>query len=162
MNHNQPNILTLIRKIIRSADIDSKRIEKEFGVSIPQLLTLQFLDMQKDFKATSTQIKNHLELNASTVTGIINRLLTKDLIAKIPNPKDGRGYFIILTAKGSHLLKKSPVTLQDTISKKIESLTLEQSETLYKGIGLLINLLESEDLDTTPLITLCDDLSKKQ
>ena len=121
MNPNQHNIFKLIRKIIRSVDIDSKRIEKEFGVSIPQLLTLQFLDTQEDFKATSTQVKNHLELNASTVTGIINRLLSKGLIVKTPNPNDGRGYFIVLTAKGSHLLKKSPVTLQEPVSKKIES-----------------------------------------
>nr|WP_297785384.1 MarR family transcriptional regulator [uncultured Allomuricauda sp.] len=162
MNHDHPNILKLIRKIIRSVDIDSKRIEKEFGVSIPQLLTLQFLDTQEDFKATSTQIKKHLELNASTVTGIINRLLSKGLVAKMPNPKDGRGYYIVLTAKGSHLLKKSPVTLQETVSKKIESLSQEETETLYKGVGLLINLLEAEDLDAAPLITLCDDLSKNQ
>jgi len=162
MNHDYPNILTLIRKIIRSVDIDSKRIEKEFGVSIPQLLTLQFLDYQEDFKATSTQIKNHLELNASTITGIINRLLSKGLVAKMPNPKDGRGYYIILTAKGSHLLKKSPVILQETVSKKIQFLSPEETDTLYKGVGLLINLLEAEDLDAAPLITLCDDLSKNQ
>jgi DNA-binding MarR family transcriptional regulator len=162
MNHNQHNIFKLIRKIIRSVDIDSKRIEKEFGVSIPQLLTLQFLDTQEDFKATSTQIKNHLELNASTVTGIINRLLSKGLIVKTPNPNDGRGYFIVLTAKGSHLLKKSPVTLQETVSKKIESLSSEETDTLYKGVGLLIHLLEAENLDAAPLITLCDDLSKNQ
>ncbi|MHA7865703.1 MAG: MarR family winged helix-turn-helix transcriptional regulator [Flagellimonas marinaquae] len=140
--------------------MDSKRIEKEFGVSIPQLLTLQYLDIQDDFKATSTQIKNHLELNASTITGIINRLISKDFVAKIPNPKDGRGYYIILTAKGSRLLKKSPVTLQEKVSKKIESLSEVETDTLYKGVWLLINLLEAQDLDAAPLITLSDDLSK--
>lgn len=162
MNQDQPNILTLIRKIIRSVDIDSKRIEKEFGVSIPQLLTLQFLDSQEDFRATSTQIKNHLELNASTVTGIINRLLSKGLIVKTPNPNDGRGYFIVLTAKGGYLLKKSPVTLQETVSKKIESLSAEEINTLYKGVGLLINLLEAENVDAAPLISSCEDLSKNR
>lgn len=162
MDNNHPNILTLIRKIIRSVDIDSKRIEKEFGVSIPQLLTLQFLETQEDFKATSTQIKNHLELNASTVTGIINRLLSKGLVAKTPNPKDGRGYYIVLTAKGSQLLRKSPITLQGKVTKKIESLSNEETDTLYKGVGLLIQLLEAENLDAAPLITLCDDLSKSQ
>lgn len=160
MKNEHPKILTLIRKIIRSVDIDSKRIEKVFGVSIPQLLTLQFLDTQEDFMATSTQIKCHLELNASTVSGIINRLITKCLVVKVPNPNDGRGYFILLTAKGSKLLKKSPVTLQETVSKKMESLSQEEIDILYKGVGLLIKLLEAEDLDAAPLITLSEDLTK--
>ena len=37
------DILIRLRKIVRSVNLESKRVEKEQGVSIPQLLCLQFL-----------------------------------------------------------------------------------------------------------------------
>ncbi len=71
---NYTDILTGLRKIIRSVNLESKRIEKQFGISIPQLLCLNFLHSQAGFQASQKEIKDFLSLNASTVTGIINRL----------------------------------------------------------------------------------------
>ena len=39
-------ILVKLRKIIRSINLESKKIEKKFGISIPQLMCLQFLSEQ--------------------------------------------------------------------------------------------------------------------
>jgi DNA-binding MarR family transcriptional regulator len=83
MNHT--DILIQIRQIIRSVNLESKRIEKEYGISIPQLLCLNFLNNRKYYQATHTEIKDFLNLNASTVTGIIARLEKKDLLPDYPN-----------------------------------------------------------------------------
>ena len=59
-------ILINIRKIIRSINLESKSIEREFGISIPQYLCLNFLRTSETYRATATEIGLHLNLNAST------------------------------------------------------------------------------------------------
>ena len=134
-------ILVKIRKIIRSINLESKRIEKEFGISIPQLLVLQFLSDKKDFSATATNIKEYINLNASTVSGILARLEKKGLVARLPYPKDRRASYITLTLKGSQLLSKSPTTLQEKLSRKLRKLEADQIDELSRNIDLLILLI---------------------
>ena len=145
-------ILVKLRKIIRSINLESKKIEKELGVSIPQLLILQYLSDQEDYKAFAKDIKEYINLNASTVSGIISRLEIKGLIAKLPKPNDKRAVYIVLTAKGADLLQKSPTTLQEKLSQKLKKLTPEQIEELNKNIELLTSIMDVEDVDAAPLL----------
>lgn len=147
-------ILIKLRKIIRSINLESKKIEKELGISIPQLLVLQYLSDQEDFKAFAKDIKSFMNLNASTVSGIIRRLESKSLIAKLPKPDDKRATFITLTAKGSELLSKSPTTLQEKLSKRLKDLNSHQIEELNRNIELLTYIMEVEDMDAAPLLTI--------
>ncbi len=147
-------ILVKLRKIIRSINLESKKIQKEFGISIPQLLVLQYLSDQPDYKASGKDIKNYINLNASTVSGIVHRLEEKGLVARLPNSRDKRGVFITLTAKGAELLKTSPTTLQEKMSKRLKSLSQQQIEELDSSIEVLTKLMDAEDVDAAPLITL--------
>ena len=149
-------ILVKLRRIIRSINLESKKIQREFGISIPQLLVLQFLSEQEDYKASSKDIKNYINLNASTVTGIVHRLEEKGMIAKLPNTRDKRGVFVILTAKGAELLEKSPTTLQEKISQRLKDLSPEQIIDLNKNIELLTRLMDAEEIDAAPLITMSE------
>jgi DNA-binding MarR family transcriptional regulator len=150
---NYTDIIIKLRKVIRSINLESKRIEKEHGISIPQLLCLQYLSTQEDYRATSSMIKDHLNLNASTVSGIIKRLEAKGLVARLPKPNDKRATYITLTAKGMDLLKASPTTLQHKLSTRLSLLPSEQITALNEGIDLLISLLDAEDIDAAPIIT---------
>jgi DNA-binding MarR family transcriptional regulator len=147
-------ILVKLRKIIRSINLESKKIQKEFGISIPQLLILQYLSEQEDYRAPAKDIKNYINLNASTVSGIVHRLEEKGLVARLPNIKDKRGMYVTLTAKGAELLKKSPTTLQEKMSKRLQALSPEQINELNKNIDILTRLMDAEDVEAAPLITL--------
>ena len=149
-------ILVKLRKIIRSINLESKKIEKELGVSIPQLLVLQYLSDQNDYKAFAKDIKEYINLNASTVSGIISRLENKALVAKLPKPNDKRATYITLTAKGADLLHKSPSTLQEKLSKRLKKLSPDQIEELDRNIELLTLIMEVEDVDAAPLITISE------
>jgi len=147
------DILIKLRKIIRSINIESKKVEKQMGISIPQLLTLQYLDEQDDYKDTSKNIKSHLNLNASTVSGIISRLESKGLVARLPNPVDKRGSYITLTAKASELLTKAPTTLQEKLTLRLKDLGEDQIIALNENIDLLIRIMDAVDIDAAPMIT---------
>ncbi|GGX06523.1 MarR family winged helix-turn-helix transcriptional regulator [Aquimarina muelleri] len=147
-------ILVKLRKIIRSINLESKKIEKELGVSIPQLLVLQYLSDQDDYKAFAKDIKAYINLNASTVSGIISRLENKGFVARLPKPNDKRAIYITLTAKGAELIQKSPTTLQEKLSQKLKKLTPLQIDELDKNIELLTSIMDVEDIDAAPLLTI--------
>lgn len=149
-------ILVNLRKIIRSINLESKKNQKEFGISIPQLLVLQYLSDQLDYKASGKDIKNYINLNTSTVSGIVHRLEDKGLVARLSNSKDKRGIFVTLTAKGAELLKTSPTTLQEKMSKRLKSLSEKQIHDLNSSIDVLTKLMDPEDVDAAPIITLND------
>lgn len=146
-------ILVNLRKIIRSINLESKRIEKQFGVSIPQLMSLQYLSEQKENKATASELKMHLKLNASTMSGIISRLEQKKLIARLVNPQDRRATFITLTPQGIELLEDPPTTLQEKLTARLSKLSPERIASLNEHIDLLVQIMDAEELDASPIIT---------
>jgi DNA-binding MarR family transcriptional regulator len=137
-------ILTRIRQIIRSVDLETKRIQKEYGISIPQLLCLNFLSDQQNCQASHKDIKDFLQLNASTVTGIISRLEKKSLVARLPKQHDKRVGLIALTAKGAELLEKTPEPLHEQVSMKLRQLSPQKRIKLQESFDTIIDLLNIE------------------
>ena len=151
-------ILTRIRQIVRSVNLESKRIQKELGISIPQLLCLSFLNDQKNFQASHKSIKGFLQLNASTVTGIISRLEKKGLVARLPKQQDKRVGLIVITAKGVELLEKAPEPLHEQLSFKLKELSPQKLQKLQDSFDTIIDFLNIEQVDAAPIITAETDI----
>ncbi len=146
-------IIMKIRKIVRSIDLESKKIEKEYGVSIPQVLCLNFLRESKNYQAGQGDIKKFLNLNASTVSGIINRLEVKGLAARLPKSGDKRVVTIALTSKGDRLMNSIPALLQEKLAEKLEKLDNRTLGKIRESLQLLVDLLDIDDLEAFPPIT---------
>lgn len=147
------DIIIKIRKIVRSINLESKKIEKEYGVSIPQVLCLNYLYAQQNFQAGQGEIKKFLNLNASTVSGIINRLEAKGLVARLPKSGDRRIVTISLTSKGDKLLNKIPALLQDKLAEKLGKLGHDELIVVHDSLDLLIGILDIEDLEAYPPVS---------
>lgn len=147
------NILIKLRKIIRSINLESKRIEKEYSISIPQLLTLQFLSSQKNYQSSARELKSYLKLNPSTISGIISRLEKKRLIAKLPKFDDKRISHIALTDSGMNLLKNAPTTLFEQLSMELQDLDEQKLEELNNSIDFLVRAMNAEDIEAAPILT---------
>lgn len=145
-------VLINIRKIIRSINLESKRIQKEYGISIPQYLCLNFLNSSEEYRATAKEIGAHLNLNASTVSGIVSRLEKKGYLAKLPNQSDKRSTYIYLTAIGEKMVSSMPDLLHEKLTKKLKSLSGKDLENLQQAMELLVEFMEVEDVDASPLI----------
>lgn len=161
MNHTE--ILTNLRKIIRAVNLEGKRMEKEHGISIPQLLCLNYLNEKDDYQASHKEIKNFIQLNASTVTGIISRLEKKGLVARLPSPSDRRVGLICLTAQGARLLENIPDDpLHEQLAAKLEQLSPERCLELQQAFKTIIDFLNIEKLDASPVITSGTDLNPSE
>lgn len=151
-------ILIKIRKIVRSVDIESKKIQKEYGVSIPQVLCLNFLHESPNYQSTQGEIRKFLNLNSSTVSGIINRLENKGYLARLPKSGDKRVVNIALTSAGDKLLSSIPSLLHDQLSEKLQKLDDNKLKKVEESLDTLVTLLDIEQVEASPLITLESDL----
>lgn len=146
------DILVNIRKIIRAVNLESKRIEKEYGISIPQLLCMKFLWQSPGYRSNPSEIKNYLKLNASTVTGILQRLENKGYIAKLPKSDDRRVNPVTLTSKGAALVSNIPPLMHDRLSQRLSSLTDVQVSAIFEGLHQLVDIMGIQEIDASPLI----------
>ncbi|WP_319268837.1 MarR family transcriptional regulator [uncultured Draconibacterium sp.] len=155
------DILIKIRKIVRSVDIESKKIQKEHGVSIPQVLCLNFLRESDNYQTTQGELRKFLNLNPSTVSGIINRLEKKGYLARLPKTGDKRVVNIALTSAGDKLLSTMPSLLHEQLSEKLLQLSDEEFEVVEAGLNTLVKILDIEKVEASPLITLDSDLDEQ-
>ena len=152
-------ILRNIRKILRSLNLESKKIQKDYGVSIPQLMCLDYLGSIKDYRSNQGELARYLNLNSSTMSGIIDRLESKGFVARLPNPQDKRTVHIALTSKGSRLLETSPQLLHQKLSQKLEKLPPDQINEINNALLVLVQSLNIEEVSASPLMTLDDPIT---
>lgn len=153
------DIIIDIRKIVRSINLESKRIQKDFGVSIPQLLCLMFLSRQPEYQASHKSLTEHLTLNSSTVTGIINRLEKKGYIARLPKRGDKRVTYIALTSAGFKIIKATPDLLQEKLTENLKKLPEKKLEQIRTALSSLIQVLGIQEVDASPLLMIEDPSS---
>jgi DNA-binding MarR family transcriptional regulator len=155
---NNTDILIKIRKIVRSINLESKKIYKDYGVSIPQVLCLNYLKNSPDFRSTQKELSRFMNLNPSTVNGIVNRLESKGYIARLPKKDDKRKTYIILTSKSSSLLQKIPPLIHERLSENLKTLSPKDAENINDTLDLLIDYLDIGSIDASPVITFEDEI----
>jgi DNA-binding MarR family transcriptional regulator len=150
------DILIPIRKVVRSINLDSKKIQKECGLSIPQILALTYLNRASNFQCKQIELRKFLELNSSTVTGIVKRLEKKGFVAKLPAKDDKRSTQLSLTSSGLDILEKAPPLLQEQLVNKLAVLPTEKFNIVQQGLEILVEALGAEDIDAGPILTIPD------
>lgn len=145
-------ILVSIRKIVRSLNLESKSIQKDFGLSITQLLCLNHLEQSPDYQSTHKHLMELLSLNSSTVTGIVNRLEKKGLVARLPKSTDKRVTFIALTASGLKLLQEAPNVLHERLAKKLATLSDEDQLMVKKALEIVVSAMQIKEIEASPLL----------
>ncbi len=154
-------IIIAIRRILRAVNLESKRCEKEYGLSMPQMLVLSFIAREPDMRTTNKAIKDHMQLNASTVTGILKRLTKKGFTASVPNVDDQRGSIIALTQSGYDLIKSTPPPLQMKLEQGLEKLSEADRQKLTRYFEFIVQLLELEEGAAAPILS-GDPLSEEE
>lgn len=147
------DIIVNIRKIVRSLNLESKSIQKEFGLSITQLMCLGHLQGAPSYQSTHKELMDLLSLNSSTVTGIINRLEKRGYIARMRKTGDRRVTYITLTASGIKLLEETPNILHNRLAKKLKALCEDDKLMVNKALEIIISAMQINKLDAAPVLT---------
>ncbi|HHP7241148.1 MAG TPA: MarR family winged helix-turn-helix transcriptional regulator [Cyclobacteriaceae bacterium] len=151
-------IIIDIRKIVRSLNLESKSIQKDFGLNITQLMCLGHLENSPNYRSTHKELMKLLSTNSSTVTGIINRLEKQGFVARLPKAGDKRITYIALTASGLKLLQDTPNILHDRLSQKLEKLNDDEKKQVKKSLEIIISAMQIDKVEALPLLTVEEHL----
>jgi DNA-binding MarR family transcriptional regulator len=121
---------------------------------------LNFIKDQPNFQSNQKEIKNYLNLNASTVTGIVNRLERNGYVARLPKSGDKRVSNITLTVEGQKLLNNLPPLLQEELLSKLMNLPASEVMQIEDTLDKLINILDIHSVDASPVLITDEKISE--
>jgi len=145
---SEQQIVAALRQIMRAVDLHSRRLVETCGLTGPQLTVLQRAARLRD--ATPSTIARQVHLSQATVTGILQRLESRGLIARQPNATDRRSISITVTPAGHALLDAAPSLLQDHFRDQLRTLEPWEQQMILAVLQRVAGLMGAADLDAAP------------
>ncbi|MBM6551312.1 MarR family winged helix-turn-helix transcriptional regulator [Marinomonas ostreistagni] len=143
-------VLVHLRRIIRATDLQSKRVVKACGLTIPQIMVLRAIEELGD--VTVRKISDNVSLSQATVTTILNRLEERSLVARVRAQKDKRIVNARLTDEGREMLKTTPPLLHEKFISEFESLENWEQTQMLSSLQRVAMMMDAETLDAAPLL----------
>ena len=84
----------------------SASLQREFGVTAPQLSALRILERRGDL--SQSELSRLLLVSGSTLSGLLDRLQSRRLVKRVKSRKDRRQVRVHLTDAGRELLTTIP------------------------------------------------------
>lgn len=115
----------------------NRELEVE-DITVAQFATIKDIEMNsiidgKELGVTAVEIAERLDMDKPTISGIVNRLIDKKYIEKLPNPKDGRSFILKLTKESKDKLPILEKISDLVVAEAIEGLKDEEIE-VFKNI----------------------------
>lgn len=147
-------VLVSLRQIIRAIDLHSKKIERQSGLTGPQLLVMQHIAHSE---VTSGVIAREISLSQATVTSILDRLERKGLLARERGTSDKRKVFVSLTEEGLKALDSAPTLLQESFIRSFNQLQGWEQSLILSSLQRVSDMMNATDLDAAPLLDSSDE-----
>lgn len=141
-------ILCALRRVIRSVDIYSRKLNNALGLTTPQLLCLHAL--AKFERMILTDLAKEVNLGVSTVNGIIDRLEIKKYLVRQRSAQDRRKVYLELSPSGRKIIAKAPSLLQDKLVTSLAKLAADEQLAITESLELVVKLMEVEKIDASP------------
>ena len=147
----EDQVLVALRRIIRSIDIHSRTLVKYYGLTGPQLVVLQ--ELSKHDEITPGHLAEAVSLSQATVTGILERLNKRDLIARRRSESDRRKVLVSITLEAVHMLDTGPPIMQHSFVEAFKGLQGWEQTMILSALQRLVALMNAETLVAAPLMT---------
>jgi MarR family transcriptional regulator, lower aerobic nicotinate degradation pathway regulator len=96
------------------------RIATTHGLSIVQTRLLGIL---RDRQPTIKELAGFLQLDKSSITGLVDRAQERGLVRRVASTLDGRSVHVRITAAGRALLERETVTFEEEIAVLVSDLS---------------------------------------
>lgn len=144
------DVLVHLRRIIRATDLQSKRVVKSCGLTIPQIMVLRSIEELGD--VTVRCISDNVSLSQATVTTILNRLEERKYVERVRGQKDKRVVNARLTERGSSILQSAPPLLHEKFVNEFTSLKEWEQTQILSSLQRVAIMLDAESLDAAPFL----------
>jgi DNA-binding MarR family transcriptional regulator len=101
------SIVTSIMRLQQVFLTQANAILRPFGLTFARYEVLMLLTFSSQGSMPLGKMGERLQVNAASVTNLVDRLATQGLLTKSPNPADGRGTLAHLTPAGRETAQRA-------------------------------------------------------
>jgi DNA-binding MarR family transcriptional regulator len=98
----------------------------------------RLLGILRDRRPTIKELAGLLQLDKSSVTGLVDRAEERGLVRRTPSPTDGRSVQVIVTAAGRKLVQEATAAFEREIADLVADLTLTQRTRLSESTSAIV------------------------
>lgn len=143
-------VLAALRRIMRAVDIHSRKLEREAGLSGPQLVLMQAL---RELGAVPIgTLARHVQVSQATATVLVDRLEAKGLAARGRCAEDGRKVLVRLTGAGTRQLRRAPQPLQAHFVERFRRLADWEQTQILSSLQHVGQMMDAQDIAAAPLL----------
>lgn len=113
------------------------------GMSAPQGMIMRLLSKNKKMKIT--ELSKHLALSNSTVSGIIDRLETQNMVIRERSQEDKRVVYVKISSNFEEIHKNFHKKFEKDIENIMNRGTKEELQKIFEGLDILKKLLKDEE-----------------
>lgn len=119
----------------------SKRMKSRLGITGPQRLVVRMVGR---FPGTSAaHLSDLLHIDPSTLTGVLTRLERRGLIQRRRDPRDGRRWFLGLTARGRMMDKRRTGTVEAAVRAAIRDVHPDELDAARRVLTTIAERLDA-------------------
>jgi DNA-binding MarR family transcriptional regulator len=130
----------------RRIDRDRRQYELDawmrLHLGIGQLKTLFFISNRGD--TTTGKLATALKVTPTNVTGIIDRLLEKNLITRTGDPDDRRVLLLRTTPQGDELVAELRQKRRERMSELFSRLSEEEAAVVAQGLKIMVKAIDTK------------------
>ena len=141
-------IVAAIRRLMRAVDLHSRRLVDEYGLTGPQLATLQ--EAAKAGPLAASSLARAVHLSSATMTGILTRLEKRGFVERTRGESDRRTVMVSITDIGREVLSRAPSLLQDRFRHELSSLETWEQMMMLANLQRIASMMDAEALDAAP------------
>jgi DNA-binding MarR family transcriptional regulator len=155
-------LLISLRQVIRAIDIHSRQLNKQSGLTGPQLMVMQNIEQLE--APLAKEIAKEVSLSPATVTTIVDRLESRELVIRTRSEADKRKVHLSLSESGKTLLSRSPKPLQEHFITRYQNLEQWEQSQLLSSVERIASMMNADELDAAPVLLVgqiqADEVSK--
>jgi len=143
-------VLITLRKIVRAIDIHSRKLVKDYGLTVPQLIIL------KELKANGTisvgDLAKNIDLTHATVTSILDRLVKLEYVERTRSDTDRRRVYVEISKKGIDIVETTPPLLQERFIDEFHRLQNWEQTLILSTLQRIAFMMDAKNIDAAPLL----------
>jgi len=134
-------IVSAIRRIIRSFDLHSRSLVQSHGLTGPQATLLRAL---VNGPLTAGELANRINLSQGTVTDIMNRLESRGLVQRVRDQGDRRRVIVELSGRGREVVQGSLPLAQAHFADRLSELPEWEQSQLLSALQRIAHMMDGE------------------
>lgn len=144
------SVLIALRKIIQAIDMNSKKLVKRVGLTGPQLVILQ--EIARCGEVTAGDIARAVSVSQATVTGILDRMEKRGLLARQRSDSDKRRIMVNITGAGRQLLAEAPPLMQEAFVERFSNLQEWEQTMILSALQHLVSIMDAKAIQAAPFL----------